>query len=66
MNSTIKNALNKYELKEHNIEAQAMALMLISLNNNGLYRDLELNENLEEYLKNLKGMESCEVQYATS
>ncbi len=66
MNSTIKNALNKYELREHNIENQAMALMLISLNDNGLYRDLELNKNLKQYLRSLKGMKSCEVQYATS
>lgn len=68
MNNTIKEILNKYELEEHSVEDQLMALVLISLGNNGLFRQFGDMSEVRQYLKQLKGKraKSCEVQYAAA
>lgn len=66
MNHTIKNALNKYEIQEHNVEDQLIALYLISCIDKEVCTAMSRTINLRHYLKKLKGMGTCEVQYATA
>ncbi len=66
MNHTIKNAINKYEIDKHDINNQLTALYLISFNDSEVRAALRNVAQVRQYLTSLKGMKSCEVQYATA
>lgn len=66
MNHTIKNALRKYEIQDHNIEEQMIALYLISSMDKEVCMAISRTVHLRKILKQIKGMGTCEVQYAAA